>query len=174
LRRRHCRRKTRMGFCKKKRALYKNRLDSPLAELGSSSGDKRQTTGWPNMLGMLVNGVALSLSTISIIGFRVNAYKSAGCMLRVKEEVLINAMMKWYHGGYLHMKESVVQLLFPFSYSSIFYRSSEIRAPAKRVSVKAASHRIRLRLTIRLMANGSLPICSKNTIADNPAYLKQF
>ena len=44
-------------------------------------------------------------------------------------------------------------------------------------SFKAASHRIRLRLTIRLMANGSLPTCSKNTITDNtgnPAYLKQF
>jgi len=43
--------------------------------------------------------------------------------------------------------------------------------------LKAASHRIRLRLTNRLMANTSLPTCSKNTIADNhgnPAYLKQF
>jgi len=43
--------------------------------------------------------------------------------------------------------------------------------------LKAASHRIRLRLTIRLMVNGSLPTCTKNTITDNtvnPVYLKQF
>jgi len=44
-------------------------------------------------------------------------------------------------------------------------------------NVKAALHRIRLRLTIRLMANGSLPTCSKNTMTvntGNPDYLKQF
>jgi len=43
--------------------------------------------------------------------------------------------------------------------------------------LKVASHRIRLWLTNRLMANVSLPTCSKNTITDNhgnPAYLKQF
>jgi len=37
--------------------------------------------------------------------------------------------------------------------------------------VKAVSHRIRLQLTIRLMANGSLPTCSKNT-TDNTSLLK--
>jgi len=40
--------------------------------------------------------------------------------------------------------------------------------------LKTASHRIRLRLTIRLMANGSLPTHSKNTITGNPAYLNQL
>jgi len=40
--------------------------------------------------------------------------------------------------------------------------------------IKAASHRILLRLTMQLMANGNLPTCSKNPITDNPAYLKQF
>jgi len=39
-------------------------------------------------------------------------------------------------------------------------------------SVKAASHIIRLRYTIRLMGNGSLPTCSKNTITDNTGLLK--
>jgi len=41
----------------------------------------------------------------------------------------------------------------------------------------AASHRMPLRLTNRLMATVSLPTCNKNTITDNhynPAYLKQF
>jgi len=45
------------------------------------------------------------------------------------------------------------------------------------IRLKAASHRIRLRLTIRLMANGSLTTSTKKTIIDNtgnPAYLKQF
>jgi len=39
------------------------------------------------------------------------------------------------------------------------------------------SHRIQLRLTKWLMANGSLHTCSKNTITDNhdnPSYVNQF
>jgi len=45
------------------------------------------------------------------------------------------------------------------------------------VPLKVASHRIRLQLTNRLTANGSLHTCSKNTITDNhgnSAYLHQF
>ena len=52
-----------------------------------------------------------------------------------------------------------------------------IRKAVIDLTLKAASHRIRLRLMIRLMVKGSLPTCSKNAITDNtgnPAYLKQF